>query len=89
MDQDSSHFSVERNRIYMSSDNGNIVAEITFPETSPGVFTIDHTFVDSSLRGMGMASRLVQAAVHEIQKNGRVEATCSYAMKWLSEHKES
>ncbi len=77
----------EANRILQRDETGKIVAEITFPETSPGVFVIDHTFVDGSLRGQGVASKLVQAAVDEIKKRGgRVEATCSYAKKWLEEH---
>lgn len=52
------------------------MAEITFPETEPGIFTIDHTFVDESLRGQGMAGRLVQAAVDAIERSGgEVKAT--------------
>ena len=75
------------NRIQQKDKTGRVIAEITFPETSPGVFVIDHTFVDKSLRGQGMASKLVQAAVDEIKKRGgKVQATCSYAKKWLEEH---
>ena len=77
----------ETDRILQKDETGRVIAEITFPETSPGVFVIDHTFVDESLRGQGMASKLVQAAVDEIKKRGgKVEATCSYAKKWLKEH---
>ena len=75
------------NRIQQKDKTGRVIAEITFPETSPGVFVIDHTFVDKSLRGLGVASKLVQAAVDEIKKRGgKVQATCSYAKKWLEEH---
>ena len=76
---------LEGNRIYMQDESGNMIAEITFPETAEGVFTIDHTFVDDSLRGQGIASKLVQAAVDEISsRGGKVEATCSYAVNWLA-----
>ena len=79
-------FQTEQNRIFMADAQGKTVAEITFPETAPGIYTIDHTFVDGSLRGQGIASKLVQAAVDEIRRrNGEVRATCSYAVKWLSE----
>ena len=79
-------FQTEQNRIFMTDAQGKTVAEITFPETAPGIYTIDHTFVDGSLRGQGVASKLVQAAVDEIRRrNGEVRATCSYAVKWLSE----
>lgn len=77
-------FITEGNRIYMNDESGAMIAEITFPETADCVFTIDHTFVDESLRGQGIASKLVQAAVDEIEKRGgKVEATCSYAVRWL------
>lgn len=80
-------FITEENRIYMIDDEGKIIAEVTFPETANGTFTIDHTFVDESLRGQGMASKLVQAAVDEIEsRGGTVKATCSYAMKWLEKN---
>ena len=77
-------FTIEKNRIFMQNESGKTLAEITFPETSDGVYTIDHTFVDESLRGQGVAAKLVQAAVDEIEKRGgKVKATCSYAAKWL------
>lgn len=78
-------FTTEESRIFMADDDGKVLAEITFPETSTGEFTIDHTFVDESLRGQGVASKLVKAAVDEIEsRGGTVKATCSYAMKWLN-----
>lgn len=77
----------EKNRIYMNNEAGEVIAEVTFPETAPGVFTIDHTIVDPCLQGQGVAGKLVQAAVDEIKlRGGRVEATCSYAVKWLEKH---
>ena len=77
----------EENRIYMRDDAGKMIAEITFPETAEGVFTIDHTFVDDSLRGQGIASQLVRAAVDDINaKGGKVAATCSYAAHWLEKN---
>ena len=79
-------FELKGNGLYKYDDKGKVIAEVTFPETAPGVFTIDHTFVDNSLRGQGMAAKLVEAAVEEIKKRGgTVQATCSYAVKWLSE----
>ena len=77
----------EPNRIYGKDESGKVVAEITFPRTEPGVYTIDHTIVDSSLQGQGIAGKLVQAAVEDIRsQGGEVRATCSYAVKWLQKH---
>ena len=83
------NFEIERNKILQKDKSEQVIAEITFSETTPGVFVIDHTFVDESLRGQGVASKLVQVAVDEIKnRGGQVKATCSYAAKWLSKHAE-
>lgn len=60
----------EPTRVYGLDGGGRLVAEITFPCTQPGIYTIDHTFVDPSLRGQGMADKLVRAALEQIRKNG-------------------
>ena len=79
----------ESDRIHARDDAGRLVAEITFPMVRPGVYCIDHTFVDPSLRGQGMADRLVRAALEQIRANGgRAVATCSYAAAWLERHPE-
>ena len=81
-------FIKEENRIYYRNENGIIVAEINFREIERGLFNIDHTFVDESLRGKGLASKLVEEAVKEIKnRDGQVVATCSYAKKWLEKNK--
>ena len=77
----------EPTRVYALDEGGKLVAEITFPETAPGVYTMDHTFVDPSLRGQGMADQLVRAALAQIRENGGAPAaTCSYAAAWLDKH---
>ncbi|MDE6320853.1 MAG: N-acetyltransferase [Muribaculaceae bacterium] len=78
----------ENDRIYATDPSGKIIAEVTFP-TRNGVSTIDHTYVDSSLRGKGVASELVQLAVDHILTQGhKIAATCSYAAAWLQRHPE-
>ena len=68
-------------------ENGRILAEITFPETAPGVYTINHTYVSDELRGQGVAGDLVQMAVDQIrEQGGEVRATCSYAAGWLKKN---
>ncbi|MGN1118896.1 MAG: GNAT family N-acetyltransferase [Oscillospiraceae bacterium] len=79
-------FITEENRIYCE-ENGKLLAEITFHETEPSVFCIDHTFVDDSLRGQGIAGKLVDMAVEEIKaKGGKVTAECSYAKHRLEKN---
>lgn len=80
-------FIKETNRIYATNEEGKVIAEITFPETAEGVCTIDHTEVDGSLRGQGVAGKLMEAAVTEIKAQGKkVEASCSYAQKWMEKN---
>ena len=74
--------------IKRKDENGKILAEITFPEYTPGVYTIDPTYVNDDLRGQGVAAELVQMAVDQIhEQGGKVRATCSYASVWLEQHK--
>lgn len=81
-------FQKEEGRIYLEKD-GKIIAEIEYEDLGNNEFNIYHTFVDDSLRGQGIASKLVEAAVEEIRKrNGNVNATCSYAKTWLEKNKK-
>ena len=57
-------FITEKERIFCT-ENGRKVAEITFPETKSGVFDINHTFVDESMQGRGVAAQLVRRAIIE------------------------
>lgn len=80
-------FKKEKNRIYMTNEKEKVIAEITFEQKENGVYDINHTFVDESLRGQGIASKLVEEAVKTIKGNGgKVTATCSYASEWLKKH---
>ena len=81
-------FIKEENKIYAKDENDKIVAEVTFYEIKKGIYNIDHTFVDDSLRGQGIGSKLVQEAVKKIKDKGaKIEATCPFANKWLEEHR--
>lgn len=81
-------FTFESNRIYYKNQDGKILAEITFPQVEHETFCIDHTFVDSSLKGKGVADKLMTLTIEEVKKrNGKITATCSYAQHWLEKHK--
>lgn len=83
------NFIKETNRIYLQDETGKLLAEITFEEIGKGTYNIDHTFVDESLRGHGIASKLVEEAVKEIkEKDGKIKATCTYAKSWLEKNKQ-
>ena len=81
------NFIKEENRIYAQNASNKTIAEVTFYEIEDGVYNIDHTFVDDSLRGQGIGSKLVQEAVSAIENKGcEVQATCPFASKWIEEH---
>lgn len=82
-------FKTENNRIYYTDETGKLLAEVTFPDREDGTAEIDHTFVDESLRGKGVAGKLLEAAVQKLQADGKkVRPTCSYAVKWFEKHPE-
>ena len=81
-------FTTEKSRIYANNADGKLVAEITFP-TTDGVSNIDHTFVDESLRGQGVAGELVKLAANKILADGnKITASCPYAVVWFQRHPE-
>ena len=81
-------FQYEKGRIYACDENGRTIAEITFP-IADGIAVFDHTFVDSSLRGQGVAGKLVSAAANAVRACGlKVRPTCSYALKWFEDRPE-
>lgn len=79
----------ESNRIYLENEEGKTVAEVTFPNILNDEVNIDHTFVDGSLRGQGMAGKLMTELVDNLKKNNKkAKATCSYAVEWFEKHPE-
>ncbi|PKK96193.1 MAG: N-acetyltransferase [Tenericutes bacterium HGW-Tenericutes-3] len=79
----------EEHKIYVNDEKGKMIVNATFPFIEDGVVVVDHTFVDPSLRGQGIASQLM----HEVynyskQKGYKVVATCPYAVVWFKKHKE-
>jgi predicted GNAT family acetyltransferase len=79
-------FERKGNWIFRRDDADNVIAEVTFPNLRDGVVVIDHTFVDDSLRGRGVASELVEAAYDAIKADGKKAVlTCPYAVKWFND----
>ena len=94
-------FIQETDRIYMKDPEGRLLAEITFPAESgnasgsessgnfTGVVNINHTYVDPSLRGQGVAGKLMSLTVVKLrQEQKKALATCSFAVQWLKSHPE-
>ncbi|VEU80261.1 GNAT family N-acetyltransferase [Haploplasma axanthum] len=77
----------EGNRIYNKDENGKLLAEVTFPFIEEKVINIDHTFVDPSLRGAGIAGELMIEVYNYAKEKGyTVVNTCPYAVAWYKKH---
>lgn len=81
-------FIYEPNRIHAEDADGKVIAEVTFP-VKDDIATVDHTWVDDSLRGQGVAGELVKSAAEKILADGyQLAATCPYAVSWFAKHPE-
>ena len=80
-------FTKTNNGFVKYDENGKVIAEITYSNTiNPNVVIADHTFVDSSLRGQGVAGKLLDALVKDMhEQNKKIKASCSYVVKKFQE----
>lgn len=82
-------FKHDINRIYLENEKGECIAEVTFPTVSENKVNVNHTYVDRSLRGQGVADKLMTALAKDLKKNNKkAVATCSYAVDWFEKHPE-
>ena len=80
---------LQRKRDCPGVPGGKTLARVTFPALDAETVELDHTFVDDSLRGQGVAGKLLEAAAAELRKRGlKAVPTCSYAVKWFGKHPE-
>jgi hypothetical protein len=79
----------EENRIYSKREDSLLLAEITFPKRDEKRVNLDHIYVDQSLRGKQMASKLMLIAYQYIkEKDLKIIAKCPYAIAWFKKHIE-
>ncbi|MFA5560832.1 MAG: GNAT family N-acetyltransferase [Acholeplasmataceae bacterium] len=80
-------FRYESNRIYVLDDEGKQIVNGTFPWEKEGVANVNHTFVDPSLRGQGIASKLMHEIYNYAKENSfKLVATCPYAVVWFKKN---
>lgn len=83
-------FIYQSNRIYAVDSAGKLLAEVIFPGSSEKVVEITHTFVDESLRGQGVAGKLMEALAQKLRDEGKTAVpACSYAAAWFESHPEA
>ena len=75
---------IEKDRIEYRDEEGKVLAYQTFSESEDGVADIDHTVVDESLRGQGIAGKLTELTVTYLKNEGKkIIPTCSYVKTWF------
>lgn len=76
----SMEFLQEPNRFYLEDEQGQTTAEITFTPPHNGILIIDHTGVNDSLRGQGIAQALVKAVVDKARAEDlKIIPLCPFA----------
>ncbi len=82
---------------YYKADNGFAygeeneipMARVTMRSLDDKRIAIDHTYVSPSLRGQGIARKLVTLVVEQVKKEGKlIVPLCSYAQMVLEEDPE-
>ncbi len=76
------------NQFYIGESEENALARITFI-ISGDKMIIDHTYVSETLRGKGIAQKLLNRAVeYARQENRKIVPQCSYAEKVMKQGDE-
>lgn len=75
-------FKKKEGRIYQENESGEEIAVITYKPVSENVVDANHTFVDPSLRGQGIAEKLVDSLVEQMEEEGKkIKPGCPYVEK--------
>lgn len=83
------NFTYSQNQISLPGEGNKTLAAVTFPDIDGDTVDINHTFVDDSLRGQGVAGKLMEAVAEQLKvQNKKAVPTCSYAVKWFEKHPE-
>ncbi|PID22448.1 GNAT family N-acetyltransferase [Sporosarcina sp. P3] len=65
---------------YQYKVEGDVKAEIEWTEDN-GIMTMTHTYTDDSLRGQGVAKKLLDQAANNAREKGlKMKAVCSYVV---------
>ena len=72
----------EGNALRYRDENGKVLAEISWRVVNEALIDVNHTYVDESLRGQGIAAQLLDALVAEATEAGwKIHASCVYVVR--------
>lgn len=77
----------DRGEFFVLNAQQQKIAKLTYVFINENSINANHTFVDESLRGQGVADKLYQALVQFVRSNQlNLQASCSYIeKKWQRE----
>ncbi len=79
----------EEDGIRSVDETGKLLAEAVMENLSNGEIDITHVFVDDSLRGQGIAGKVMEKVIGYLRENNKkAVASCSYANSWLMKNQE-
>ena len=79
----------KKNEIVVYDDKQKEVAKVTFPSLGGNLVDVNHTVVDDSLKGQGVAGKLMEEVAKDMQEtNRKAKLTCSYAVAYFARHPE-
>ena len=77
-------------RIYSENEKGELMAEATYIVMPNGEIDIDHTYVNPSLRGQGVADKMMVVVTEYLREcDIKASASCSYAVSWFKKNGET
>lgn len=81
MDRNIEHTETGQRGVFFIEQDGKRIAELTYRRASDSLIIIDHTEVEPSLRGQGLARSLLAAAVNWARESHiKVKPACTYAV---------
>ncbi len=82
-------FQKSSQRIWLENESGQTLAEVQFPIEKDGIHNITHTITSPSLRGQGVAGKMMKEVAEQLRSSGyKTRLTCSYAVRWFEQHPE-
>ncbi|MDE6584363.1 MAG: N-acetyltransferase [Anaeroplasmataceae bacterium] len=79
----------EEEQVYILNDKQEKIAYVLFPKLDEKTVVIRTTYVSEELRGLRIASKLLESTCEVLRKYKRKAILeCSYAKRWFQEHKE-
>ncbi len=79
----------EKNRFYVENEKQEKLAHISYQVESDDIIVANSTFVDPSLRGKGMAKKLLdRLAAYARENNLKIRPLCSYVVTAFERYEE-